>query len=144
MIFPHLCPNDPYKAGSDMTKNKTRKLPQYVHFIDGRYCIRVPIKLELPPVSRRRTPAVSCARWRSSHGQRKRHYHVAVFKEELRKAAEAYQRDTGNQFAVVSDPIDPAKLMVRQYRSMIEFDDSMRNADHRYSRHGYGEPLKLD
>ncbi|WP_320202377.1 hypothetical protein [Agrobacterium rosae] len=120
-----------------MTKNKTRKLPQYIHFIDGRYCVRVPIKLELRPYLGGKHQLYHALGGDLRTAKENSHYHVALFKEELRKAAEAYQRDTGNQVAVVSDPIDPAKLMVRQYRSMIEFDDSMRNADHRYSRHGY-------
>jgi integrase len=120
-----------------MARFKTRKLPQYLHFIDGRYCVRVPIKPALRPYLDGKHQFYQALGGDLRIAKENSHYHVAVFKEELRKAADAYQRDTGKQVAVVSDPIDPAKLMVRQYRTMIEYDDSMRDGDHRYSRHGY-------
>ncbi|OCJ42729.1 hypothetical protein A6U91_02510 [Agrobacterium tumefaciens] len=120
-----------------MSKNKTRKLPQYLHFIDGRYCVRVPIKPELRPYLSGKHQFYQALGGDLRTAKENSHYHVAVFKEELRKAARAYALDTGKQVSVVSDPVDPAKLMVRQYRSMIEYDENMRNTDHRYSRHGY-------
>ncbi len=122
-----------------MAKSKRRKLPDYVHFIDGRYCVRVPIKPELRPYLGGKFQFYQALGGDLRIAKENSHYHIAVFKDQLRKAAEAYKRDTGIQVAVVSDPIDPAKLMVRQYRNMIEYDDSMRNADHRYSRHGYAD-----
>jgi integrase len=119
-----------------MAKNKTRKLPAYLQELNGRYFARVPVKPELRPYiggTQLREPLGPDLRIAKEN----LHYHVAVFKEQLRKAAEEYARDTGQKSSVVSEPIDPSKLMVRQYRGMIEFDDGMRDADHRYSRHGY-------
>jgi integrase len=119
-----------------MPKKTTRRLPTYMQFLDGRYFVRVPVRPELRPY-------VGLTELREALGPDLRiakenlHAHVAVFKQRLREASEAYQRDTGKPVGVVSDPIDPAKLMVRQYRNIVDYDDNMRNSDHRYSRHGY-------
>jgi integrase len=116
-----------------MAKNKTRKLPAYLQELNGRYFARVPVKPELRPY-------VGGTQLREPLGPDLRiakenlHYHVAVFKEQLRKAAEDYARDSGKHIAITTTPIDPAKLMVRHYRDMIAFDAEIRQHDHRYAQ----------
>ncbi|MBM3089246.1 hypothetical protein GFB56_00230 [Ensifer sp. T173] len=119
-----------------MAKTKRRKLPLYLQELDGRYFARVPVKPELRPYigqTQLREPLGPDLRIAKEN----LHYHVAVFKDQLRKAAEAYARDTGQRITLTTNPIDPAKLMVRHYRDMVSFDDSARTADHRYSSVGY-------
>lgn len=119
-----------------MAKHKTRKLPSYLQELNGRYFVRVPVKSELRPY-------VGATQLREPLGPDLRiakenlHYHVAVFKERLRKAAEEYTRATGKRVAITTEPVDPAKLMVRRYRETIETDDYIRDRDYRFSAFGY-------
>lgn len=118
-----------------MAKKTKRKLPQYLQELGGRYFARVPVREELRPYiggTQLREPLGPDLRTAKEN----LHYHVAVFKERLRKAADDYARDTGKHLTVVTEPIDPAKLMVRHYREIVRWDDEMRNADHRYARSG--------
>lgn len=114
-----------------------------MQLLDGRYFVRVPVKPELRPY-------VGMTELREALGPDLRiakenlHAHVAVFKQRLREASEAYQRDTGKSVSIVSNPIDPAKLMVRHYREIVTFDEAARNTDHRYSTAGYVDEVYVE
>lgn len=126
-----------------MAKKTTRKLPTYLQLLDGRYFARVPVRPELRSYiggTQLREPLGPDLRVAKEN----LHYHVARFKEQLRKAADDYSRDTGNRITLVSEPIDPAKLMVRQYREIVAYDDGNRNATHVYSKHGYADEAVVE
>jgi integrase len=123
-----------------MAKNKRRKLPQYLQELNGRYFARVPVKEELRAYiggTQLREPLGPDLRIAKEN----LHYHVAVFKERLRKAAEEYTRDTGKRFAITTEPVDPNKLMVRHYREIVSHDQTMRDGDSRYSTFGAVDDL---
>ncbi|MBO0141606.1 site-specific integrase [Agrobacterium sp. Ap1] len=118
-----------------MTKKTTRKLPQYLQELNGRYFARVPIKEELRPYiggTQLREPLGPDLRTAKEN----LFYHVAVFKERIRKAAEEYERDTGKSLALTTEPVDPSKLMVRHYRDIVSHDQSMRDAGSLYATSG--------
>lgn len=119
-----------------MTKKTTRKLPLYLHHIDGRYCMRVPIKKELRRYLDGKFQFYETLGPDLRIAKENLHYHVAVAKERLRKAAEQYAHDTGSVITVTTDPVDISKLMVRHYREIVRYDDEMRAADHRYGSSG--------
>jgi integrase len=126
-----------------MAKSKTRKLPAYLQELGGRYFARVPVKPELRPYvgsTQLRTPLGPDLRVAKEN----LHYHVAVFKDQLRKAAEEYARDTGQRVVINTEPTDPAKLMVRHYREILTFDDQARDANHRYAKSGYVDDNVID
>jgi len=125
-----------------MAKAKKRKLPTYLQFLDGRYFVRVPVKPELQKYiggTQLREPLGPDLRTAKEN----LHYHVALFKEQLRKAAEAYAQDTGKSLTVTTDPINPAKLMVRRYREVVAFDDELRATDYRYAAFGYIDEYRV-
>lgn len=72
-----------------MARKTTRKHPTYLQLLDGRYFVRVPVKSEL-----RRYVGVTEAREALGPDRRiakdNLHAHVAVFKQRLREAGEAY------------------------------------------------------
>ncbi|PZP47954.1 MAG: hypothetical protein DI595_16145 [Agrobacterium fabrum] len=72
-----------------MAKNKTRKLPQYMHFIDGRYRVRVPIKLELRPYLSGKHQFYQALGGDLRTAKENSHFHMAVFKEELRRRVQS-------------------------------------------------------
>jgi integrase len=123
-----------------MPKKTTRKLPTYMQLLDGRYFVRVPVKPELRPY-------VGSTELREALGPDLRiakenlHAHVAIFKQKLREAAEAYRRGSGKEVPISIDPVDPTRLMVRHYRDVLAFDEEARNHDHRYSAFGYVDEL---
>lgn len=125
-----------------MTKKKTRKLPTYLQELDGRYFARVPVKPELQKYvggTQLRAPLGPDLRTAKTN----LHYHVVLFKEQLRKAAAEYARDTGNEIAFPTAPVDPSRLVAHHYREMIAYDDFARNADQRYSTFGYIDDTRV-
>lgn len=125
-----------------MPKKTTRKLPTYMQMLDGRYFVRVPVKHELRPY-------VGVTELREALGPDLRiakenlHAHVAIFKQRLREAAEAYRRETGKEVPIAVEPVDPARLMVQHYRDIVAFDELARNSDYRYSTGGYVDEIAV-
>jgi len=119
-----------------MAKNKRQKKTPYLQELDGRFYARVPVKPELRPYIGQTQLRAALGPDRQT-AKENLHYHVAVFKDQIRKAAEEHARRTGKPVSVSTAPLDPAKLMVRHYRDIISTDDRTRVADHRYASWGY-------